>query len=350
MEKVILFIGIFCIIATLLPFIPSDQWWIRMFDFPHFQIFILTAIILLTAFIYFPVNKSRELLFLILLSATLIYQIIVIFPYTPLANKQVLSSDGGDKNAMISLLGFNVYMNNKESNKILALIDKYNPDIIVLMETNERWRSEMSILREKYPYYVEEPLENAYGMLLYSRLQLIEPKVKYIIKQGIPSIHTRVVLPSGKLVQLYAIHPEPPSPTETQRSTERDGELLLIGKMAAKDSLPVIVIGDLNDVSWSHSTKLFQNISHLLDPRVGRGFYNTFNANYFLLRWPLDYVFSSDDFKLVRMELLPHVNSDHFPTYTKLSLEPEAEQQQKEPKASPREKKQAEEDIKKAKQ
>lgn len=350
MKTIILFIGIFCVIATLLPFIPSDQWWIRMFDFPIFQISILTAITLSAAFIYFSMNNIRDLLLLILLSASLIYQGFLIFPYTPLAKKQVLWSDGEDKNALISLLACNVYMDNKESSKILEVIKEYDPDIIILMETNERWRSEMSILRAAYPYYVEEPLENTYGMLLYSRLQLINPSVKYIIKPGIPSIHTRVTLPSGELIQLYAIHPEPPSPTETQRSTERDGELLLIGEMAAKDSLPVIVIGDLNDVSWSHSTRLFQKISHLLDPREGRGFYNTFNANYSLLRWPLDYVFSSDAFKLVRMERLPYVNSDHFPTCTQLSLEPKAKQQQKEPKASLREKKKAEKTIKKAKQ
>ena len=77
-------------------------------------------------------------------------------------------------------------------------------------------------------------------------------------------------------------------------------------------------MGDLNDVSWSRTIRLFQRISGLLDPRVGRHFINTFHANYPFFRWSLDLVFHSTDFALVTMQRLDHIGSDHFPLYTVL--------------------------------
>src|SRR5690606_8157434 len=114
-------------------------------------------------------------------------------------------------------------------------------------------------------------------------------------------------------------------------SAERDAELVVVAKRVQDAELPVIVCGDLNDVAWSRTTRLFQKLSRLLDPRKGRGFYGTFHARYPFLRYPLDHVFHSDDFRLVDMRLLPYVGSDHFPVFVELSLERDAAREQEAP-------------------
>ena len=102
----------------------------------------------------------------------------------------------------------------------------------------------------------------------------------------------------------------------------------------AKDcNLPCIVTGDLNDVAWSHVTELFRKTSGLLDPRRGRGFYSTFSAHHWLVRYPLDYIFCSPHFGLVQMKRLPKNGSDHFATLTHLVLSEELKDQQQEPQA-----------------
>ncbi|MFC7669393.1 endonuclease/exonuclease/phosphatase family protein [Hymenobacter humi] len=160
-------------------------------------------------------------------------------------------------------------------------------------------------------------------MLVFSRLPLLEPQIRYILDKEIPSFHGCVVLPNKVSVNLHFLHPKPPAPQESKSSAKRDAELLVVGKVIHRqDARPTIVAGDLNDVAWSHTSELFRRISRLLDPRIGRGMLPTFHADHKLLRWPLDHVFHSAHFRLQRLERLAHIGSDHFPIYIRLSYEP----------------------------
>ena len=131
-------------------------------------------------------------------------------------------------------------------------------------------------------------------------------------------------LRSGEDVVLIGIHPEPPSPTEADSSLPRDAELVLVGHEIARATEPMIVAGDLNDVAWSRTSRLFCRLSGLVDPRIGRGFYNSFHADHPWLRWPLDHVFYSPDFLLRRLARLPAFGSDHFPILIELDYHPRA--------------------------
>jgi endonuclease/exonuclease/phosphatase (EEP) superfamily protein YafD len=243
------------------------------------------------------------------------------------------------------MLVFNVLMDNRKSQKLLALIDQHDPDIVLAVETNERWKQELASLEQSRPHTVLQPQDNTYGMLLYSRLELRDAEVKFLVEDDIPSIHARVVLRSGVEVQLRCLHPRPPAPQESDRTTERDAELLLVGKELKGKDDPALVAGDLNDVAWSRTNDLFQSVSGLLDPRVGRGFFHTFSANWHFIRFPLDHVFSSKHFRLVDFKRLPHCGSDHFPVFIALSFEPEAEGEQGKPAPTPEEQSEAREKI-----
>jgi len=135
-------------------------------------------------------------------------------------------------------------------------------------------------------------------------------------------MHALIELTSGDQVRMHFLHPAPPSPTENPESAERDAELVIVGRSVADTDEPVIVTGDLNDVAWSPTTRLFRKVSGLLDPRVGRGIHSTFHADYPLLRWPLDHLFHSEHFTLVSIQRLPSIGSDHFPLLTRLRFAP----------------------------
>ncbi len=161
----------------------------------------------------------------------------------------------------------------------------------------------------------------------------MNPQVHFLVQQDVPSIHTEVRLRSGRLVQLHCLHPAPPSPTENPSAAERDAELLLVATAQDRPVRSAVVMGDLNDVAWSATTRLFQNLSGLLDIRIGRGIFNTFHARYPFLRWPLDHVFCSADFTVVSLARLRTIGSDHFPIEAVLQLAPQVVPGHEEPQA-----------------
>lgn len=338
-------------VATALPLIRLDDWWIRIFDFPRLQILAL-GLLVLVAFLFFwnPRNLFEGLALAVLVTA-LFFQCYKIFPYTPLAPKQVRSTSRPAADNTLSLLIANLLMSNRDSQRFLAIVRDADPDIVLTLEPDAWWEEQLRRLEGEYPHTVKKPLDNSYGMLLHSKLELVDPQIKFLVKEGVPSIHTHVRLPSGGLIRMHCVHPEPPSPTEAETSTERDAELLIVGKEVKDYDQPVIVTGDLNDVAWSYTTTLFQKTSGLLDPRIGRGMFNSYSARNPLMRWPLDHLFHSDDFLLVEMARLPDFGSDHFPIYVKLSLDAEAEQLQEKPeKLDGEEREQVEEKIEKVEQ
>ena len=160
-------------------------------------------------------------------------------------------------------------------------------------------------------------------MLCYSKLELIEPELRFLLKPDIPSFRTGLRLRSGERVTFYGLHPEPPAPDEADTSLPRDAELVMVAREVAEADLTAIVAGDLNDVAWSHTSRLFRRISRMLDPRIGRGMFNSFHASYWFLRWPLDHVFVSDDFVLHAIRRLPAFGSDHFPILITLAYAPQ---------------------------
>ena len=350
LKKFLIGFGFVSIVLTLLPLIPSDYWWIRMFDFPHIQLTTLTFIAILTYFIRFNIKSKKDYLFIVILIICFTYQFSKIAPYTPLYKKEVMDATSISKQSQVKLFTSNVLQKNESNERLISIIKELDADVMVFTEANDRWKNVIvKNLSSEYKYRVEMPLENTYGILMYSKLELINPEVKFIITDTIPSVHSKIRLRSGDIAQIYAIHPTPPMPQENPLSTDRDAELMLTSKLARESEHPVIVIGDFNDIPWSSTSKLFQQTSELLDVRVGRGFYSTFNAKKILLRWPLDHIYVSPEFRLSSIKNCESIDSDHFPLYVELNFEPEGKLEQMPESVTKEELEQAQKEIEKLK-
>ena len=337
MEMFLSIISLLFILTVFLSRIKNDFWVYKILEYPRLQKLVLIIVVTACWFFFWPLEKLFHQLIVGGLLISIIYLIYKIWPYTVFSKNEMRRVREGAPENELKVFSANVLQDNQQYHTMLEHIKNSDPDLIFLLETNAAWNHAMKELEQKYPYSLLYPLENTYGLLFYSRLKLEDAKVLFLVKKDIPSIEAKVILPSGQKVQLWGLHPEPPVPGESLYSTAKDKELMKVALKAKACDLPCIVIGDLNDVAWSHTTELFRKTSELLDPRRGRGFYSTFSAHHWYIRFPLDYIFCSKEFGLIRMKRMPKNGSDHFATMTHLAFSEDLKMRQKPKKADKKE-------------
>ena len=345
LQWVALLLGGLMVAGTLLSFSRSARWWVRIWDFPRVQIAVIAAV---SGGVYtwlFYDGGWPDWAFVISTGAVALWQTRKILAYTPLARVQVQRTEPG-KGPCLRLVISNVLMSNRQYDRWLRVVRAADPDVILAVETDDGWARALAPLAETYPHGVAHPQDNYYGLMLFSRLPLPELRVEFLVQDDIPSVHARIQLKGGVEVMLHGLHPRPPEPIRDQDATPRDAELVLVGRTIGDGpDLPTVVAGDLNDVAWSPSSELFLRLSGLLDPRVGRGLFNSYDATNPVMRYPLDHVFHSHHFRLLELRRLDNVGSDHFPMLVELSYEPDAAVEQPEQEEEPGDHEAAEEKI-----
>ncbi|MHC2991552.1 endonuclease/exonuclease/phosphatase [Pontibacter sp. HJ8] len=332
MKLTLQIIGLVLTLFSFLPLIKSPLWWIRVLDFPRLHVAILLTGTLIAYLVLYGTSETSEVAMIVLWVLGILNEIRYVYFFTPLAPLEALRTEEKQPANSFSLMVSNVRMTNKKYDKFLERVVQQDPDLLLINEPNEEWHAHLRTeLDKRYPYAIKKPLENTYGMLLFSKFRLLNSEIRFMVEDDIPSFYTIVELPSGLQFDLYTVHPQPPR--LLQNTETREAELLIAAKHVKESRRPSIVAGDLNDVAWSSTTKLFKQISGMIDPRVGRGFYNTYNAHIPLFRYPLDHVFYEPSFRLISMKRLGKFGSDHFPIVITLNYEPQHQQEQHQPKA-----------------
>lgn len=307
------------IMATLLPLVSDQHWFFRIWDFGKVQVTIFQVILFTLGIIFVNDYSLLYIVFQTILFIVLLYNAFILIKYTPLYNRHRDISNNlcSEK---ITCLAINVYQFNKEYERLLNLIRKVKPDIILTMETNKDWEDALAVLDREYKNYSKNAQENTYGIHFYTNLKVHKLETHYFIADDIPSIEAELETADGFKFVFFGVHPPPPSPTEEENSKERDGELLSISKIIRKIKKPVVVTGDFNNVAWARSSVLFRKTSELIDPRVGRGLVATFHAKYWFLRFPIDLFFHSSDIFIEEFKTLEHIGSDHFPLFCRFYI------------------------------
>lgn len=318
-------IAVIVAIASLLSILRNtESRYLKMLDFPRIQFFITSLVSLILFVLLTKKWQWYDHLLLLALFCGLLVNGSYIIHYTPLVEPTVPTAKASDLTSdnQVGILLANVKMSNREARPLLHLIESERPDIIIAMEVDDWWNIQLTTIEKDYPYQQKSINEVTYGMSLYSKMPLDSIQVNYLNNRKVPSFRSMVRLKNGKKFILYSVHPVPPTRFEDLPDNKGQEEIAMtkLGSFIKDRKFPVIVAGDFNDVSWGATDKLTETTALLSDVRVGRGFYNSYNADNILLRWPLDHVLVTEEFKLVDIERLSDISSDHYPIFVKLAL------------------------------
>ncbi|OGX90385.1 endonuclease/exonuclease/phosphatase family protein [Hymenobacter coccineus] len=309
------------LLLTLVSLVPSNKWWVQAAGFPRLQVLVVLGLGLLCWLaLGWPTHRRLRQGLLLGLGLGMGAQAFFLWPYLPFMPKAVPAAGPG-ATTRLRILVINVLISNRQDARLRQMVTEAQPDVLLVLEPDAWWARALGPLRPGYPYRVELPRDDAYGMILYSRLPLAQTQVQNLLQDGVPSIRTRLRLRDGQQVTFFGIHPTPPIPDSYPDGVGlRGAALQKVTDVVRESERPAIVAGDFNDVSWSSTIHQLTRAGELDDVSIGRGLFNTFDARSHLARWPLDHFFVSTPFEVVDLKRLPDVGSDHFPLYIELAL------------------------------
>ncbi len=306
-------LGAAIVIASILPYVPSDRWWVRMADFPRLQL-LVAAVTVLAVLLLFGSRASRwRWPLAAALGLAALGHAITLFPYRPGGGDLIENCPAGQR---VSVLVANVLMTNERSEDLFAAIDALDPDLVLALETNRYWARELAQLRPRYPHLVERIGDEYYGLQLYSRLPLSKARIVLPAGLGEPAVSADLRLRSGESVRFLGLHPKPPKPS--QSTATRDAQLYAAGLDVRETPVPAIVAGDFNATPWETTVARMRRIGGLIDPRHGYGYIATFDSKSPVMRWPLDHVLHTAGLATVRLARGREFGSDHFPYFAEL--------------------------------
>ncbi len=208
------------------------------------------------------------------------------------------------------LLLLNVSAEFGDMDRVRDVIQRFDPDIVVLLEVDEKWIAGLQPIEESYAHTVLKPQQDNFGIALYSRLPIARSGILYIGDAGVPSLLAMLSCPDGEF-RVLATHPLPPISAGYAR--RRNDQLEKLSAVITRTGSPVLMSGDLNASPWSYPFRRLLERTGLKDSSRGRGVQPTWPAFLPLFLIPIDHVLHSAEIEITGKKIGPGVGSDHYP-------------------------------------
>ena len=296
--------GVLTIAVSLLTLLTANNHALQLFS--HFRLQYFVVAILLT--ILFVVLRDRR--YAVLLFATAFINGAHVLPWyfdEPY--------DTGGRG--LKLLNANVLSTSAEYDKLFALVDREQPDVIVLQEISPAWAEQLERLEAQYPYRVVEARDGNFGIALLSRFPLASAATVDSEPLGFPTIVATIDV-GGRALQLVATHPM--IPLGRRNFDDRNEQLVSVANLLRRTTGPRVLVGDLNTSLWDVNYKYLEAWTGLRNARRGFGVVPTWPTFFPFAMIPIDHILVSDQVGVTDVRTGPGIGSDHLPLIAALTL------------------------------
>ncbi|HBZ39093.1 MAG TPA: hypothetical protein DEO59_11680 [Balneola sp.] len=231
--------------------------------------------------------------------------------------KYYVPIDQVDSVADIKILSINLLSSNNNSDEVLDFIINEDPDLIVLQEVNQKWDTYLSSLGSTFPFKLTEIREDNFGLVVLSKVELIDPEKIILSNSGVPSFYFKINMDS-KETHFIATHPLPPIGTDY--FDYRNEQFTNLNKMVKRLNGSKVLIGDLNTTSFSPNFNRIIEGTSLRDSRLGFGLQPSWNAQIPFISVTIDHILISKEIMVTNRMVGPDIGSDHFPVIIKIGI------------------------------
>ncbi len=246
------------------------------------------------------------------------FGIVTLFNATLIAPLYATEPPPAAGEARLEIVSSNMQTHNSRQ-QINWMIDT-EPDLIFLFESSRQVEDLLRSADLGYEVTSGIDPDNAFGVSILSKGP-VQFEALPSSRDGGDAVRLQAQIGDQTIV-IYAIHP--PSPSNPVRSESRDKLLERIGRAAAEEELPVVVVGDFNATPWSAGFRKLVEPARLLNSQEGFGYGATWHANLPpFMGVPLDHLVHSDELTTVDREVGPSAGPDHRPIRVVLAIAPD---------------------------
>lgn len=221
------------------------------------------------------------------------------------------------------VLTANVLYKSDDYKAMLELVEKENPDVIIIVEETPAWREGLSSLSASYAYQEHSGatarVKGMSGVGVYSKTPLsVLPLENVPYRDERPALAIATSLGEQE-VTFVAVHPWTPHTPGAYK--KRNAQLAALADFTAHRGGEALMVGDMNITPQSPDFARLLTSQGLMSARDSVGWVPSWPAPLGWLGIPIDHVLYTEGIEVSDFRMGPFVGSDHYPSILDFSVE-----------------------------
>lgn len=305
-DRVLLWLALAAFSVTGASWLARTAWLFELFTHFRFQL-AAGAVLLLAAALVRRRARTAALALLVMLANGM-----PLLPYLSGGIAEAATTTP----AALELMTANVHYRNADYAALLEQVRREDPDVLGLLEVDQRWLDALAPLEAEYRWRVQYPQPDPWGLALYSKLPVEELAVSPYREAGVNTAILVKVEVGDTPVTLALAHVS--APTTPGKARLRNLQLGRLAELLSDREGPRILAGDLNITPWSPYYQDLAAAAGLTNAARGVGYLPTWPAGFNPFKIPIDHCLVSDEVRVVSFRTGATFNSDHLPVLVQL--------------------------------